>query len=284
MLNSSRRPPPADRPAGPLLRARHRTALRGRGDGPGPVDAVFAAGGEPVMVHPYAPGAASTSMRPGSGSGLPTACYCPAAVTSRPDGRVSGRIRRSTAWTRNRMHSTWPWPRSPSLIGCRCWRSAAAPSLSTSRSEAIWCRTWTTRAVTTRTGSMIWRWSRLALGRDRRAQDDDLLLPPSVHRQTGCRPDTGRVLRRRGDRGGHAGRSRRLVSRRPVASGGLGRHGSRAGRDLPAFHRRRRRSASDRPAQRCAEPFAATASSRAAVRSDPSRRRLLRRRAWSRDR
>ena len=67
------------------------------------------------------------------------------------------------------------------------------------------------------------------------ARTDDLLLSPPVHRDAGCRSDGGRVLRRRGDRGGHAGRSRRLVSRRPVASGGLGRHRSRPGQDLRAI-------------------------------------------------
>ena len=201
-------------------------------------DAVFAAGGEPVMLHPYAPGAvvdvdaarerlwfADGVLLPGGGDVA---------------ARWSGQRPHPTQYGVDEEQDAFDLAvarvaladRLPLLAICRGTQLvnvALGGDLVQDMDDTVGHHQNRVHDLDGRRG--------LAARRDRRLPDRDLLLSPPVHRHAGRRPDGGRVLRRRGDRGGHAGRSRRLVPRRPVASGGLSRHRSRPGRDLPRIRR-----------------------------------------------
>ena len=101
------------------------------------VEAVFAAGGEPVVVHPYAPDLtidvdaareriwfADGVLLPGGGD-----------VAARWSGQQPHPL--STGWMKSKMHLILPWRAPHSATTCRCWRSAAALRSSTSVNVAL---------------------------------------------------------------------------------------------------------------------------------------------------
>ena len=193
-------------------------------------DAVFAAGGEPVMIHPYAPSAVVDVDAARERLWFADGVLLPGG------GDVAAR------WSGQRPHPTqYGVDEEQDAFDLAVAKVALADRLPL---LAI-CRG--TQLVNVALGGDLVqdmddtgghhqnRVHDLEVAEDSPlgaivgSRTSDLLLPPSVHRDAGHRSDGGRVLRRRGDRGGHAGRPRRLVPRRPVASGGLCRHRSRAG-------------------------------------------------------
>ena len=206
-------------------------------------DAVFAAGGEPVMLHPYAPSAVVDVDAARERLWFADGVLLPGG------GDVAAR------WSGQRPHPTqYGVDEEQDAFDLAVAKVALADRLPL---LAI-CRG--TQLVNVALGGDLVQDMDDTVGHHQnRVHDLDVAEDSPLgaivgsrtriscyHHQciatTGCRSDGGRVLRRRGDRGGHAGRSRRLVSRRPVASGGLSRHRSRAGRDLPAPRRCGRRT------------------------------------------
>ena len=190
------------------------------------------------MLHPAAPRHVVDVDAARIGSGSPTACCCPVAAMSPPAGPASSRTPVSTASTRSRTPSTSPWPGRPG-------RPAAAAGDLPRQSDRQ-------RRPRRRPGPGHGRHHRHHYHRVHEldvAEDSPLgaivgtrdRRSPAITTSASPRsagPDPGRALRRRRDRGRHAGRPRRLVSRRPVASGGLGRHRPGPGRSIRPLRRR----------------------------------------------
>ena len=206
-------------------------------------DAVFAAGGEPVMLHPYAPGAVVDVDAARERLWFADGVLLPGG------GDVAAR------WSGQRPHPTqYGVDEEQDAFDLAVAKVALADRLPL---LAI-CRG--TQLVNVALGGDLVQDMDDTVGHHQNrihdlevAEDSPLgaivgsrTTISCYHHQCiatlGAGLTRGRVLRRRGDRGGHAGRSRRLVPRRPVASGGLGRHRSRPGQDLPAPRRCRRRA------------------------------------------
>ena len=104
------------------------------------LEAVWDAGGEPLVVHPTAlekPRIDTLAER----FWMADAVLLPAAAMYPRAGTDRNHIRRCTTWMRLRMPSILRWPVGRSGTTFRCSRSAEETKWSTSHLAAPWCRT-----------------------------------------------------------------------------------------------------------------------------------------------